>query len=74
VLAALTRPGLPETLYLFEETRRGRPWFQLIHSLHGDRGAARAALATLPPELKRLAPWVRELPRGSELEVLVRER
>jgi DamX protein len=74
LVAALEHAGMPETVYLYEETRRGRSWFVLIHSLYGDSAEARAALGKLPPELRRPAPWVRELPRGTDLEVVKRGR
>ncbi len=74
LLAALDRGGLPQRVYLYEDTRRGRPWFVLITDFFGDTTQARAALAQLPDGLRRPVPWVRELPVGAELEVLERGR
>ena len=73
LLAALDRGDLPR-VYLYEDTRRGRPWFVLIAEIFGDTAEARAALAKLPDGLKRPTPWVRELPAGAELEVVTRTR
>ncbi|MBN2887362.1 MAG: hypothetical protein JXM75_11715 [Chromatiaceae bacterium] len=72
ILAFSRREDLPEQLFLREERYQGRPWFALIHSLHGSREAALEARANLPPALARLDPWVRELPPGSRLDVLDR--
>ena len=62
------RADLPEFVYLHQETRRGRPWFVLIHSLHGSVEEAREALAQLPPPLRAPLPWVRELAPETSLD------
>ena len=68
--AFIARNPLPAEVYTRQETFRGRPWFVLIHSLHPDRQAARAASDALPGALASLDVWIRELPGGSELEVI----
>jgi DamX protein len=68
--AFIVRNPLPAEVYTREETFRGRPWFVLIHSLHPDRASARDASDGLPPGLAALDLWIRELPEGTELEVI----
>jgi len=72
ILELALRPDLPDPVYLSEETRRGRPWFVLIHSLHANRAEAQAALAKLPTGLRSPSPWIRDLPRGTDLESVKR--
>ncbi len=59
---------LPPYVYLHQETRRGRPWFVLIHSLYSNIEDAREALARLPPQLRKPLPWVRALPPDTILD------
>ncbi|TCT18973.1 DamX protein [Thiobaca trueperi] len=59
-------------IYYREETYRGRPWFALIYSLHADREAAMAAIASLPAGLSGLDVWVRRLDPETPLVVLNR--
>ena len=73
ILELALRPDLPDPVYLSAETRRGRPWFVLIHSLYAGRAEAQAALAKLPAGLRSPPPWIRDLPRGTDLEVVKRE-
>ncbi len=68
--AFIARNPLPAEVYTRQETFRGRPWFVLIHSIHPGRQAARAASDALPGALASLDVWIRELPGGSELEVI----
>lgn len=68
--AFIARNPLPAEVYAREETFRGRPWFVLIHSLHPDSASAREASDALPRALGSLDLWIRELPAGSELEVI----
>jgi len=72
LLELAVRPDLPDPVYLRAESRRGRPWFVLIHSLHASNAEAQAALAKLPADLRAPSPWIRDLPRGVELEVVKR--
>ena len=72
ILELALRPDLPDPVYLSEETRRGRPWFVLIHSLHANRAEAQATLAKLPAGLRSPSPWIRDLPRGTDLEIVKR--
>ena len=72
LLELAVRPDLPDPVYLRAESRRGRPWFVLIHSLHASNAEAQAALAKLPAGLRAPSPWIRDLPRGVELEVVKR--
>jgi DamX protein len=66
----IAQSPLPGRVYLLEERFRGRPWFVLIHSLHGGQGAARQAGQALAGQLGSLDVWIRELPLGTELEVV----
>jgi DamX protein len=59
---------LPRYIYLHQETRRGRPWFVLIHSLYSNIEDAREALERLPPELRKPLPWIRALPPDTTLD------
>ncbi len=61
LLELVANQVLPPYVYLHQETRRGRPWFVLIHSLYSNIEDAREALARLPPELRKPLPWVRAL-------------
>jgi DamX protein len=70
LLELVAQSDLPRPVYLRQETLRGRPWFVLIHSLHGTQDEARAALSQLPPALAAQSPWIRPLPEGTRLEVL----
>ncbi|MEY6433709.1 hypothetical protein ABC977_14990 [Thioalkalicoccus limnaeus] len=65
-----TRADLPRRLYYREESYLGRPWFVLIHSLHGSYDEAVAARAALAPELAALEPLVRRLPVEADVRVL----
>jgi len=66
----IARHSLPEQIYLSVDSRRGRAWYGLVHSLHADMAAAEAARAQLPPELARLDIWLRPLPAGTPLQRL----
>ena len=72
ILELAVRPDLPDPVYLRQETRRGRPWFVLIHSLHASSAEAQAALAKLPAGLRAPPGWIRDLPRGADLEIVTR--
>lgn len=48
-------------LAYFESQREGRPWYSLIHGIFPDTAAARTAAEALPPELRKLRPWIRKL-------------
>jgi DamX protein len=63
------RPNLPAQVYILTEIRRGRPWYVLIHSLHGSVEDARQALAQLPSDLRSRSPWIRALPPGTSLDI-----
>lgn len=68
-----SRSGLPETVYVYQGTRRGRPWFVLVHSLHPTSAEARTALAQIPAKQRVRTPWIRSLPKGTELEIIERK-
>jgi len=68
LLAWAARPGLPARVYVVKENRRGRPWFVLIHSLHGTRAQAQTTLARLPPALLAPKPWIRNFPPDTGVE------
>ncbi|WP_295583743.1 SPOR domain-containing protein [uncultured Lamprocystis sp.] len=68
LLELAANQALPQYVYLHQETRRGRPWFVLIHSLYSNIEDAQAALARLPPGLRKPLPWVRALPAETTLD------
>ncbi len=43
----------------YRTTRNQRPWFVLIYHSYADRAAARAAISSLPPALRKTQPWAR---------------
>lgn len=68
VLRLAARGDLPASVYLRQETLRGRPWFVLIHSLHPSYAEAEAARDRLPGDLARLDTWIRKLPPSAALD------
>lgn len=70
LLEYASRSGLPETVYVYRGTRRGRPWFVLVHSLHPTSSEAKTALAQIPAKQRVRNPWIRSLPQGTELEII----
>jgi DamX protein len=70
LLEYASRSGLPETVYVYQGTRRGQPWFVLVHSLHPTSSEARTALAQIPAKQRVRTPWIRSLPKGTELEII----
>ncbi|MGE5153045.1 MAG: SPOR domain-containing protein [Bdellovibrio bacteriovorus] len=70
ILGLAARTDLPASVFIRQETLRGRPWFVLIHSLHGSYAEAQEARAALPRDLARLDPWIRTLPPDAALEPL----
>ncbi|MEA3276865.1 MAG: hypothetical protein U9Q81_16575 [Pseudomonadota bacterium] len=64
------REGLATQAYYLRESFNGRPWHVVIHSLHNDYEAAKAALSDLPEDLAALDPWIRPLRPGTELQAL----
>lgn len=74
VLAVAARPDLPQSVFIRQETLRGRPWFVLIHSLHPTQEAAQAERDRLPGELARLKTWIRRLPPDAVLEPIASGR
>ncbi len=71
LLSLAARAGLPAEVFIRQESRRGRPWFVLIHSMHPTRAQAQAALAGLAPSLLVPKPWIRNLPPDATLELIV---
>lgn len=65
----IARHDFPDTVLVYRERFRGRPWYALIHSLHSDAESARLAAAQLGTGLAGLDFWVRTLPTGSRLEL-----
>ena len=43
----------------FKFLREGDPWYAVIHGVFPTRDAARAALVTLPADLRETPPWIR---------------
>ncbi len=72
ILESAARLNLPFPVYVRQEVLRGRPWYVLIHSLHGSHDEAQRALSQLAPEQRTHSPWIRALPQGARLEVLPR--
>jgi DamX protein len=70
LLEYASRSGLPETVYVYQGTRRGQPWFVLVHSLHPTSSEARTALEQIPAKQRVRTPWIRSLPKGTELEII----
>lgn len=50
-----------DALYWYETRLQGRPWYIVIHGVYPVPSAARSALAGLPPALRELQPWVRNI-------------
>ncbi|MBT8146983.1 MAG: SPOR domain-containing protein, partial [Gammaproteobacteria bacterium] len=48
-------------LSYFESRHEDRPWFVVVHGSYSDRSAAREAIDRLPPVLRELQPWARNL-------------
>ncbi len=70
ILKLAARPNLPAHVYIRQELRDGRPWYVLIHSLHGSLNEAKQAQAQLPSELRSRSPWIRTLPQGTSLDLV----
>jgi DamX protein len=68
VLDLAARSDLPDSVFLRQETLRGRPWFVLIHSLHRNHAEAEAERGRLPADLARLDTWIRKLAPDAMLE------
>ena len=68
ILALAARPDLPASVYMRQESLRGRPWYVLIHSLHATYEDAQAEHGRLPEDLARLDTWIRRLPPDAGLE------
>jgi DamX protein len=64
------RDDLPARVYYREENYKSRPWYVIIHSLHGSYESAAAELSRLPGDLASLEPWIRSMDEGAELKVL----
>ncbi len=60
-LAALKRAAsqfsLPQTSWIYQTEHQGKPWFVLIQGDYATSAQAKAAVATLPAQVKRGAPW-----------------
>lgn len=72
LLTHAARLSLPSEVFLREESRRGRPWYVLIHGLYASRAQAQEALAALPPSLRAPKPWIRSLPPDAAVEPISR--
>ena len=60
-LAALKQSArqlsLPQTSWVYQTEYQGKPWFVLIQGDYATSAQAKAAIATLPAQVKRGAPW-----------------
>lgn len=70
LLELASRSGFPETVYIYQGTRRGSPWFILVHSLYPTSAEAKSALEQIPAKQRIRTPWIRSLPKGTELEII----
>lgn len=68
ILALAARADLPASVYIRQESLRGRPWYVLIHSLHATYEDAQTEHGRLPEDLARLDTWIRKLPADAPLE------
>jgi DamX protein len=68
ILALAARSDLPASVYIRQESLRGRPWYVLIHSLHATYEDAQTEHGRLPEDLARLDIWIRRLPADAGLE------
>ena len=64
------RDALPAKVYLLRQTYKGRPWYALIYGLYDDHAAAEEALSGLPADLVALKPWIRPIPKLTELRII----
>ncbi|MFT5390318.1 MAG: MSHA biogenesis protein MshM [Gammaproteobacteria bacterium] len=59
--------GERESLFLYETSIKGRPWYGVLFNEYDSKSAARRAIGGLPEELKRHKPYVRSVKRGASL-------
>jgi len=57
---------LDEARYMHSRNE-DQDWYSVFLGIYGTRKAGTAAVATLPPRLRELGPWVRSLPAGTRL-------
>ena len=53
--------SLSKPLAVYRSTRKGKPWFGLIHGIYPSKQQAIDARSRLSKTLRRVKPWVREL-------------
>lgn len=49
--------SLPQASWIYQTQYQGKPWFVLIQGDYATSAQAKAAIATLPAQIKRGAPW-----------------
>jgi septal ring-binding cell division protein DamX len=59
--------GERESLFVYETSIRGRPWYGVLFNEYDSKSAARRAIGGLPEKLKRHNPYVRSIKRGASL-------
>ncbi|MBI5462542.1 MAG: SPOR domain-containing protein [Gammaproteobacteria bacterium] len=55
----LRQNHIPEPVATFRTVFKGDDWYVLVHGDFPDSATARAAVATLPPTVRKGKPWAR---------------
>jgi DamX protein len=50
-----------DAIAYYRTVRGGKPWYVLLEGSYPDADAARAAIASFPPEIRRNQPWIRRI-------------
>lgn len=50
-----------DTLYFYQSTHNGKPWFVLIQGPFADKSRAQSGIDILPDRLRKLRPWPRNI-------------
>ncbi len=61
VLKYLQKEGLNSDVAMFTTSHDGKDWHVVVYGIYPNRGAALAALSTLPAKLAGLNPWARSV-------------
>src|SRR5690554_7033242 len=48
-------------LYMYETTYNKKPWFVVVAGIYPSRNNAEQAVKSMPKELQKLSPWVRDI-------------
>lgn len=52
---------LSDTLYIYQTTNKGKPWFVVVVGTYTDKDTAGKAIKTWPAELQKASPWIRDI-------------